>query len=238
MFFHTGRSKIMGLAMALIIVMMAVATVAAVQVEASGPAPTQKTQSQTKDISGAKTNVASTTEEMDPVLTAETAAKVIEDKEMSPYSTTFLEKNPELATVMAAKVIEQQRAANDLASSVLPGGEAWLTVADPLGRDFQLAYHYLLHKDYPAAATEIREGAKFLKAEETALEQEVPEAGFASDLATRSATIDQLNRLADRVEQGQASIKDLDTAMTKAYQVDLEHGVSKLMLEQTAIGAL
>lgn len=229
MLFHTVRSKTMGLAVALIIVMMAAATFAAVQVEASGPAPTSKAQMQTKDVSGAKTNVATAAAEMDSTLTAEIAAKVIEDKEMSGFSTTFLEKNPELAAVRAAKVIEQQRTANDVANLNLPGGERSLTVTDPLGRDFQLAYHYLLHQDNPAAATEIREGAKFLKAEETTLEQEVPEAGFARDLAVRSATIDQLMRLADRVEQGQASIKDLDAAMAKAYQVDLEHGVSRLM---------
>ena len=53
----------MGLAMALIIVMMTVVTFAAVQVEASGPAPTSKTQ--TKVVSGAKTKVATTSGEMD-----------------------------------------------------------------------------------------------------------------------------------------------------------------------------
>jgi hypothetical protein len=238
MLFHTVRSKATGLAMALIIVMLTWATFAAVQVQASGPTPSQKTQA--NGVSGAKTNVALTTDKTDPVLTAETAAKVIEDKkmEMGPYSTTFLEKNPELATVMAAKVMEQQPAANNVANSVLPGRERWITVPDPLERDFQLANHYLLHRDYPAAAAKIREGANFLQAEETALEQEVPEAAFAKDLAMRSATIDQLNRLADQVAHGQASIKNLDAAATRAYQVDVEHGVSKLLLGQTAIGTL
>ena len=155
---------------------------------------------------------------------------------LGPYSTTFLEQNPELAAVMAAKVMEQQQAVNDVAKAALPDWERWMTVADPLGQEFQLAYLALLHQDYPAAAGEIRAAANYLKAEETALEQEVPEAGFAADLALRSGTIDQLMRLADRVEQGQASIKGLDAAMSKAYQVDLEHGASKVLVVQKAVG--
>jgi hypothetical protein len=185
-------------------------------------------------------NVTTTSETEASTLKAETAAKVIQDKEMElgPYSTTFFEKNPELATVMATNIVDQQQTANHVAKAALPGWERWMTVADPLGQEFQLAYLALLHQDYPAAAREIRSAANYLKAEETALEQEVPEAGFAKDLAVRSTTIDQLMRLADRIEQGQTSMKELNSVLTKAYQVDPEHGVSKLLIEQKAVGGV
>jgi hypothetical protein len=94
--------------------------------------------------------------------------------------------------------------------------EVWVVLVDEPAHHFSRAYEDFLKKDWKSSADEIRTANAYLKLEKTRATDEGKQA--------LSASIQELDKLADNVESGSvSSIKSLDEAFARAHLALAKH---------------